>query len=324
MLIAHISDLHLRDAGDITWLERQLATVAARNPVHLAVTGDLLDRWDPELLERALDAFAAHGFLDTERLTLFHGNHDFASSGGHPRGGADIFRMVLHFWDPPPLVRRRQRRFYAAVASRASDVAVCGPSLKMLRVGLRLAVIETVPVPWSPIRLSGRSIIVRHGIGRIRASETKWLAGLRGPSPLIVLTHHYPLETEPFTWTPDRPDFKSGFAGILGRVVKQVRVPMHIVRRSRKRFWKAASAAGARFVLCGHVHRARLEWHEGIAVGLNGQSGAEWAGRTVAFYAIDDTSVRMELLRTSGLHDFGASGLRQEDLTARGPESPKA
>ena len=34
-----------------------------------------------------------------------------------------------------------------------------------------------------------------------------------------------------------------------------------------------------------------------IAVGLNGQSGAEWAGRTVAFYEIDDTTVRMDLQR---------------------------
>ena len=44
------------------------------------------------------------------------------------------------------------------------------------------------------------------------------------------------------------------------------------------------SAARVRLVLCGHLHRTRLEWRNGIAVGLNGQSGAEWAGRTIAYY----------------------------------------
>ena len=86
MLIAHLSDLHLRDTDDAVWLDRQLDRIAARNPDHLAITGDLLDRWQPALLERALDALKARGLLDAERLTLLHGNHDLASSGGHPGG----------------------------------------------------------------------------------------------------------------------------------------------------------------------------------------------------------------------------------------------
>jgi hypothetical protein len=31
LLIAHLSDLHLKDAGDVVWLERQLDGIAARN-----------------------------------------------------------------------------------------------------------------------------------------------------------------------------------------------------------------------------------------------------------------------------------------------------
>ncbi len=68
---------------------------------------------------------------------------------------------------------------------------------------------------------------------------------------------------------------------------------MAIEEPERERFWQAARDADVRLVLCGHVHRARLEWHNGIAVGLNGQSGAEWAGRTIAYYEVSERSVSM-------------------------------
>jgi len=42
------------------------------------------------------------------------------------------------------------------------------------------------------------------------------------------------------------------------------------------------------------VHRARLEQFGGVAVALNGQSGADWAGRTIALYRIDGSSVSAE------------------------------
>lgn len=295
MLIAHLSDLHLRDAGDVSWLERLLERVAVRHPDHLAVTGDLLDRWDPALLERALDAFAARGFMDAERLTLVHGNHDLASSGGHPRRGADLWRLAFRFWDPPPLVARRRRRFYAAISARAPNVGAPSPVLKTLHSGLRLAVVDTVPTPWKPVRISAGTVVVHHAIGCVRPAEMTWLAGLRGSSPLVLLAHHYPLAAPQFTWTPNRADFRFGLARLLGKVVKEVAVPMAIVEADRERFWSAAEAASVRLVLCGHVHRARFDWRNGIAVGLNGQSGAAWAGRTVAFYEVNDTTVRMEL-----------------------------
>jgi hypothetical protein len=50
-------------------------------------------------------------------------------------------------------------------------------------------------------------------------------------------------------------------------------------------------------VLCGHVHRARLEWHDGIAIGLQGQSGAEWAGRSIAWYRVGPADIRMDVDR---------------------------
>jgi hypothetical protein len=101
--------------------------------------------------------------------------------------------------------------------------------------------------------------------------------------------HHYPLGTPSFQWTPPRGSRLP---------IRAVRVPMHIPEPGCGAFWEAASEARVRAVLCGHVHRARLDWHDGIAVGLNGQSGAAWAGRTIAYYDIRDDGVRMETEKT--------------------------
>ena len=292
MLIAHLSDLHLRDAGDVAWLDRQLARIAARQPAHLAITGDLLDRWDPSLLERVLDLFASHALLDSERLTLLHGNHDLASSGGHPRRNADLWRLATRFWDPPPVVRRRLHMFHAAIGARAAGLVNATPWTKTLKGGLRIAVLDTVPFPWWPVRFHNNAVMVQHGIGCVRDGEMEWLKGQRGETPLVILVHHYPLPTQPYTWTPIWRDRRTA---MLGRLIREVQVPMEIPAPQRDHFWSAAAAAGARLVLCGHVHRARLERPDGVAVGLNGQSGAEWAGRTIAFYEIAAQSIEMQL-----------------------------
>lgn len=284
MLIAHLSDLHLRDDGDVIAFDRQLGRIAARQPAHLAITGDLLDRWDPRLLDRSLDVLDAHGFLDAERLTILHGNHDLASSGGHPRRTADIWRMVLRFWDPPPLIQRRRRRFYAAIADRAANVASPAPFLKSLSTGWRVAVVDTIPVPWRPLRARRGALVVQHAVGCVRRKQAEWLATLGDTdAPLLLLTHHFPLDPPAFHWHP---------SGALRHLVREVRVPMAIPERQRETFWRAADAAHVRLVLCGHVHRARLRWNGRIAIGLNGQSGAEWAGRTIAYYDVSNGTVR--------------------------------
>jgi hypothetical protein len=275
LLIAHLSDLHLQDKGDVLSFERQLDRIAERSPAHIAVTGDLLDRWDPRLLERVLDAFAARGLLDPDRLTILHGNHDLASGGGHPRRTADLWRLAVRFWDPPPLIAARKRRFYSAIGQRVTGVASAAPCVKTLPGGWRIAVIDTVPVFWLPLTVAVDTITVRHAIGTVREQELAWLSSLPGDTPLVLLVHHFPLEAPHFHWKP---------SGALRHVVREVRVPMAIPAHERDLFWQAAAAAGTRIVLCGHVHRASIGWQDGIAVGLNGQSGANWAGRTIAYY----------------------------------------
>ncbi len=146
---------------------------------------------------------------------------------------------------------------------------------KTLRSGVRLAVLDTVPIPWRPLRIHGDTLTVRHAIGSVQPEQLEWLTTVKGDGALVLLIHHYPLEAPEFRWNP---------TSRLRHFLREVRVPMTIPAEEREQFWAAASASGARLVLCGHVHRARLEWKDGIAVGLNGQSGAEWAGRTIASY----------------------------------------
>jgi len=53
-------------------------------------------------------------------------------------------------------------------------------------------------------------------------------------------------------------------------------------------------------VLRGHrTPRASLKRHDGIAIGLQGQSGAVWAGRSIGWYQIAAGDIRMEIERTA-------------------------
>jgi 3',5'-cyclic AMP phosphodiesterase CpdA len=282
--IAHLSDLHLRDAGDAAAFERQLDRVVAGAPGHLVMSGDLLDRWHPRLLQRALDALQARDLLTAARCTIIHGNHDLASSGGHPRSRADLPRLVLRGWDPPPLLAARRRRFYRAIEERAPGVAGLPPAVKDLGT-VRLAAIDSVLVPWRPLGVANGRLQVRQGLGCIRPAQADWLArALPGDKPSILVLHHYPLPVPAYAWNGGR-----------------LEVGMEIPAADRDRLWRAVTAAGITLLLCGHVHRARLEWHQGIAVGLQGQSGAAWAGRSIGWYELDGQTVRMEVERADAV-----------------------
>ena len=286
MVIAHLSDSHIRDTADLRAFERQLDRIAAGAPDHLVLSGDLLDRWKPRLLARALDALAARGLLDAARTTIIHGNHDLQSSGGHPRSRRDLPRLVLRAWDLPPLIAARRRRFYAAIERRAPGVAPSSAAWKGLFVkdlgSLSIAALDTIPLPWTPIRIRGGRMQARLAAGCVRDGQVEALArALPTGKPALLVLHHYPLPVAPIRW---------------GR---RLEVVMEIPERDRRKLWAAARAAGVRLVLCGHVHRARLEWHEGIAVGLQGESGAAWAGRSIAWYRLVGDDVRMNLERTA-------------------------
>lgn len=282
MLIAHLSDSHIRDAADMRAFEHQLDRVAARAPGHLVLSGDLLDRWRPALLARALDALAARGLLEAGRTTIIHGNHDLASSGGHPRSHVDLARLVLRAWDLPPIIAARRRRFYAAIERRAPGVAAPAPLAKDLGA-MSLATLDSVALPWTPLRFRDGRVQSRHAVGCIRDSEIDGLSiALPGGKPALLVLHHYPLAVAPFRWQKTRFE-----------------VPMEIPETHRVKLWAAARDAGVRLILCGHVHRARLDWHDGIAIGLQGQSGAAWAGRPIGWYQVDAGSVTMELERTA-------------------------
>jgi UDP-2,3-diacylglucosamine pyrophosphatase LpxH len=291
--IAHLSDLHLRDESDAVEFEHQLDCIAAEPVDHLLITGDLLDRWNPPLLERALDALAARDFLDAARATIIHGNHDLASSGGHPREQRDLLRLALRFWDPPPLLRWRRRRFYHLIAARSAALGVMPPFRKELDGGLTLAAIDSVPFPWVPLAFSAGGITLQHARGAIPPQQLGWLAE-QPTGRLAVLMHHYPLDAGAFSWRYNRwrSDGSSRWLARLGRL--SVTVPMDVEERSRERFWVAIERSQAFAVFCGHVHRARLDHRDAVAVALNGQSGAEWAGRTIAFYRIEGRSVAAE------------------------------
>jgi 3',5'-cyclic AMP phosphodiesterase CpdA len=280
--IAHLSDLHMRGPADAEAFERQLDRVGAGRADHLVISGDLLDRWRPRLLARALDALQRRDLLTPERTTIIHGNHDLASSGGHPRSRRDLPRLVLRAWDPPPLIASRRRRFYASIDRRAQGVAALAPFAKDIGAAT-VAALDTVPIPWRPFRLSGGRLQIQHAVGCIRSEQADWLARALPPGkPALLVLHHYPLPVSPFRW-------QSG----------KLEIAMEIPEEDRRRLWTAARQAGVRLVLCGHVHRARLEWHDGIAVGLQGQSGADWAGRSIGWYELDSAGVRMELERTA-------------------------
>jgi UDP-2,3-diacylglucosamine pyrophosphatase LpxH len=291
--LAHLSDLHLRDETDAVELDRQLDCIAAERVDHLIISGDLLDRWSPPLLERALDALAARGFLDPARVTIIHGNHDLASSGGHPREQRDLLRLALRFWDPPPVLRRRRQRFYGLLRARSVPLGIMPPFRKELGGGVTLAAIDSVPFPWVPFTVGSSGLTLQHARGAIPPKDLDWLASQKSEC-LIVVMHHYPLDAGAFSWRYHRLQREGSTRWLSGLSRLTVTVPMDIEERNRQRLWEAIEDSRALGVFCGHLHRARLDHRGTVAVALNGQSGADWAGRTIAFYRIAGRTIVAE------------------------------
>lgn len=274
----------MRDTADLRAFEHQLDRVRAGGVDHLVISGDLLDRWRPRLLSDALGALSARGLLEPARASIIHGNHDLTSSGAHPRSRADLPRLMLRAWDPPPLVAARQRRFYAAIERASPGVAAPAPFAKDLGP-LTLATLDTVSVPWIPFRVRDGGIQLRHAAGSVRDAELERLKqAVPSGKPVVLVMHHYPLPVASYRWQNAKVD-----------------VLMEIPAGDRQKLWAAAHAAGVRLMLCGHIHRARLDWHEGIAVGLQGQSGAGWAGRPIAWYQVPDNGTVTMTLETTSL-----------------------
>lgn len=263
MKLAHFGDLHLRDRGELLLFERQLARALGHHPEHIVISGDLVDRWHVPLFRALREMLSAHGLLDPERLTLIHGNHDLASSGGWPRRRADIARMVLRFWDPPPLLAWRRSRFPTIFAPVASHL----PFERRLQSGVRLLAIDSTPLPLLPFSLDGRTVRLRTALGKLRPSDVQWLAALH-PAPSVLVVHHWPLSTPALRWNGGR-----------------VSVPMH-VEGVTEEFWSTLDGSGVKLVLCGHIHRTAIESRGAITVAAQGQSGAEWAGRPFSVYEL--------------------------------------
>ena len=275
MRLAHFGDHHLRGRDELPLLERQLARAVRESRVdHVILSGDLLDRWDPRLLREARALLASFDLLDPARLTLIHGNHDLASSGGWPRRRADILRMAARFWDPPPLLARRRARFTRLFEPVTAPL----PFAKRIGDGSwRLLAVDSTPLPWVPFTVARRAVKLRTAVGAVTASDVRWLAALP-PEPSILVMHHYPLSTPPLLWND-------------GRVI----VPMHVTCPVDELF-AAARRAGVKLVACGHVHRSWIERKDGIAVGLQGQSGAQWAHHPFTVYDVEVSDVRSTVL----------------------------
>jgi UDP-2,3-diacylglucosamine pyrophosphatase LpxH len=294
VIFAHLSDLHLRDERDAVELDRQLDCIAAEPVDHLIITGDLLDRWNPPLLERALDSLGARGFLDPARVTIIHGNHDLPSSGGHPREQRDLLRLALRFWDPPPLLAVDGRRFYSLLGARSAALGIMPPFRKEL--GRR----PSRSPPSTACRFRGylsrsarAASPLQHARGAI-APRSARLAGRSEERASRCRDAPLPLDAGAFSWRYDRWH-REGSSRWLSRLARMsVTVPMDVEAGNRERLWAAIERSQAFAVFCGHLHRARLDHRGAVAVALNGQSGADWAGRTIAFYRIEGRSVVAE------------------------------
>ena len=205
--LAHLSDPHLpmpearpgqllnkRATGYFNWWRNRhrihvpqalagiVADIKARQPDHIALTGDLVNVSLPQEFERAARWLA--DFSGPDRITVIPGNHDvyvrtdwadslgrwgayIASDGAPPAAGFDVF----------PTVRRR------------GDVAL---------VGLSSGVVKP------PLLATGE-------VGEAQLARAEKILGELGRQGLcrVVMIHHPPLPESRFKWLTDRAAFRA-------------------------------------------------------------------------------------------------------------------
>lgn len=205
--LAHLSDPHLpmpearpgqlmnkRATGYFNWWRNRVdihrpealacivADIKARQPDHIALTGDLVNVSLPQEFQRAAEWLAS--FNGPDRITVIPGNHDvyvktpwreslglwgayMASDGAPPAESFDVF----------PTVRRRD------------DVALVGLSSG---------------VPRLPLLATGE-------VGEAQLARAEQLLGELGRQALcrVVMIHHPPLPESRFKWLSDRADFQA-------------------------------------------------------------------------------------------------------------------
>ena len=210
--LAHLSDPHLpmpearpaqllnkRATGYFNWWRNRhrvhvpqalagiVADIKARQPDHIALTGDLVNVSLPQEFERAARWLA--DFSGPDRITVIPGNHDvyvktdwavslgrwgayIASDGAPPAAGFDVFPTV------------RQRR-----SDSGGEIAL---------VGLSSGVVKP------PLLATGE-------VGEAQLARAEKILGELGRQGLcrVVMIHHPPLPESRFKWLTDRAAFQA-------------------------------------------------------------------------------------------------------------------
>lgn len=224
MILAHISDLHVRAPlgpwtgllgkrllGALNLLKRAhpdeildgcIDDLRREAPDHLAVTGDLTNLLLESELAKAAAAIARAG-LPPERLSIIPGNHDAYVPGPH-----------------------RARRFEHHMGPLLGEPALAWPRAQRHGDALVVSLSSAVPTPW--FTAFGR-------VGRQQLEQARALLA-QDAAFKALLVHHPPVQGD------GRPD----------RVWRRNLDGAEVI--------SLCQDAGVGLILCGHTHRAFRRW----------------------------------------------------------------